>query len=253
MTRPPPDLLKMTAPGMVEIGVAETGVVGARAKRVGAGLVEAVYAEEAASSLLREASALVKDACLLLAEAASLLCADDTELAWVVPTLLLADARLLAADDKLVLAEDRLACTEERLLSTDAMLLEAGETVVVVALLALFASSTRLVAKGGFSEWTCSMALRSLLKTPCLNLGASECRIACIESSSMFSISWWKRSQSVIVDSECGGVGEARADVRRRMLSTTCRRNIMTICERKEALRQRRVASRKRWCSECRV
>ena len=149
-----------------------------------------------------------------------------------MPALLWADLRLLAADDKLVLADDRLACTDDRLLSTEAILLEAGDFVVVVALLALFASSTRLVANGGSSEWTCSIALRSLLKTPCLNFGASECRIACIELSSTFSINWWKRSQSVIVDSDCGGVGEARADVRSSVLSTTCRRNIMMKCGR---------------------
>jgi hypothetical protein len=82
------------------------------------------------------------------------------------------DETLLCTDDRLVFADDRLLATEDRLLSTEAMLLDAGETEVVV-LLWRFARDKRLVASGGFSEWTCSIALRSLLKTPCLNLGAN--------------------------------------------------------------------------------
>jgi len=83
---------------------------------------------------------------------------------------------LAATDDKLLLADDKLVATDDKLLSTEAMLAEAELTVADV-LVARLASSTRWVASGGFSEWTCSIALRSLLKTPCLNLGANECRM----------------------------------------------------------------------------
>lgn len=54
--------------------------------------------------------------------------------------------------------------------------LGVGVVEVVVALLplCLFAMCTSLDAIRGFSEWTCSIADRSLLKTPSLNLGDSE-------------------------------------------------------------------------------
>jgi len=48
------------------------------------------------------------------------------------------------------------------------------EEVVVVELLCLFAILSSLLATAGFSEWTCSIAVRSLLNTPSLNFGASE-------------------------------------------------------------------------------
>jgi NAD(P)H-dependent flavin oxidoreductase YrpB (nitropropane dioxygenase family) len=54
----------------------------------------------------------------------------------------------------------------------------AWEVVVVVVveveLLCLFAILSSLLATAGFSEWTCSIAVRSLLNTPSLNFGASE-------------------------------------------------------------------------------
>jgi len=53
----------MTAPGFVETGEAPLGVVGASARLVGAGFVDAVKADDAASSLLSDPSALVSDAC----------------------------------------------------------------------------------------------------------------------------------------------------------------------------------------------
>lgn len=55
VTSPPPELLKMTAPWLVATGVYPVGVVGARARLVSAGLVEAVNADDAASSLLSDA------------------------------------------------------------------------------------------------------------------------------------------------------------------------------------------------------
>ena len=54
VTSPPPELLYMTCPWVVETAVAPAGVVGARARLVGAGTVEAVRADEAANSLLSE-------------------------------------------------------------------------------------------------------------------------------------------------------------------------------------------------------
>jgi len=164
VTSPPPELLKMTAPGVVETGAAPLGVVGASARLVGAGIVDAVNADDAASSLLSDPSALVSDACWLLSDAASLL-TDVTALDCVVFWLTSTDVTLDAADDKLLFADDKLVATDDKLLSTETMLAEAELTVVVV-LLARLASSTRWVASGGFSEWTCSIALRSLLKTP---------------------------------------------------------------------------------------
>src|SRR5438045_5247768 len=60
-------------------------------------------------------------------------------------------------------------------LETAALLAAAGRLLdlVVVVLLWRLARDRRLVASSGFSEWTCSSALRSLLNTPCLNLGAN--------------------------------------------------------------------------------
>jgi hypothetical protein len=98
------------------------------------------------------------------------------------------------------------------------MLLDAGETEGVVVLLWRFARDRRLVASGGFSEWTCSIALRSLLKTPCLNLGANLWRIEWMELSSTLSTNLWNRSQSA-TESQGGGVGFPR-DVRSRVPST---------------------------------
>jgi hypothetical protein len=90
----------------------------------------------------------------------------------VLPPLVAAESTLLCTDDRLVCADDRLLAADDKLLSTEAMLLDAGETEVVFVVVWRFARDRRLVASGGFSEWTCSIALRSLLKTPCLNLGA---------------------------------------------------------------------------------
>lgn len=114
VTRPPPNVLKTTAPSLVPTGVADGGAVGASVTVVAAGTVEARIAEDRM---------------------------DDT----------------LAA----------------RELDSDAtLLLSAGVEVivdeVVVALLSclFFARCTSLLAMIGFSEWTCSIAARSLLKTP---------------------------------------------------------------------------------------
>ena len=135
--------------------------------------------------------------------------------------------RLLCADDKLLFADDRLVATDDRLLSTEAMLLDAGETGVVVVLVWRFARANRLVASGGFSEWTCSIALRSLLKTPCWNLGASLWRMEWMELSSTFSTNLWNRSQSAMESVGGSGVGLASA-VRSRLLSTrACRGKII--------------------------
>lgn len=80
------------------------------------------------------------------------------------------------------IAEERMEETlAARELDSDSALLCAGvdaveEVVVVVELLAclFFAKCTSLLAMIGLSEWTCSMAARSLLKTPSWNLGESE-------------------------------------------------------------------------------
>ena len=56
VTSPPPELLYTTSPVLVATAVAPLGVVGARARVVGAGTVDAVRADDAANALLREAS-----------------------------------------------------------------------------------------------------------------------------------------------------------------------------------------------------
>lgn len=78
--------------------------------------------------------------------------------------------------------EDTLAARE---LDSAIALLCAGvegvtEAEVVVLLVCLLcAKCTSLLAMIGFSEWTCSMAARSLLKTPSWNFGDSACRTEC--------------------------------------------------------------------------
>lgn len=145
---------------------------------------------------------------------------------------LAADETLLCTEDRLVCADDRLLATEDKLLSTEAMLLDAGEARVVVVLLCRFARERRLVASGGFSEWTCSIALRSLLKTPCLNLGANLWRMEWMELSSTLSTNLWNKSQSA-TESEYCVVGFPR-DVRSSVLSTrACRGKIIvaSVCK----------------------
>lgn len=78
VTTPPLDSLNMIAPLVVAMAVAPAGVEGATTIVVGAGRTEAVRADEAASSLLREDSALRRlDATedKLLSTEAMLLCA----------------------------------------------------------------------------------------------------------------------------------------------------------------------------------
>jgi hypothetical protein len=101
--------------------------------------------------------------------------------------------------------------------------LGVGVVEVVVALLplCLLAIWTSLDATRGFSEWTCSMADRSLLKTPSLNLGDSECRAWWIASESMESRSLLNSSQSIMAPScfDCFVAGDEKA-LRKRVLST---------------------------------
>ena len=74
---------------------------------------------------------------------------------------------------------------------------EAVDEVVVVELLSclFFARCTSLLAMTGFSEWTCSIAARSLLNTPSWNLGDSECKTECRAAGSTVSSRTWKASQ----------------------------------------------------------
>jgi hypothetical protein len=224
VTSPPPELLYTTPPFTVETAAALLGVVGARARVVAAGTVDAVSADDAANSLLRDPSALVSEADALLADKA----ADETLVCVAPPALLAADETLLCADDRLLAADDRLLCTE-------AILFDAGEVVVVVAvafvLVWRLARANRLVASGGFSEWTCSIALRSLLKTPCLNLGANWCRIEWMELSSTLSTSLWNRSQSAMASAGCC-LGFAPQAVRTRALSTRASRGKIIVARR---------------------
>jgi hypothetical protein len=96
VTSPPPELLYTTSPVWVVTAVAPLGVVGARARLVGAGTVDAVRADDAATALLIEASSLLTDAAL---EASALLAADEGLLDGVVVVLLwrLARERRLVA------------------------------------------------------------------------------------------------------------------------------------------------------------
>ena len=56
VTSPPPGLLYTTTPVLVAIAVAPLGVVGARARLVGGGTVDAVRADDAANALLTDAA-----------------------------------------------------------------------------------------------------------------------------------------------------------------------------------------------------
>jgi hypothetical protein len=125
VTSPPPELLYTTSPVLVAIAVAPLGVVGARARLVGGGTVDAVRADDAANALLRDACALVSEASWLLTDAEAL-----------------EPVALAAADERLLATDDRLLAAEERLL----------DAVVVALLFWRLARDRRLVASGGFSE-----------------------------------------------------------------------------------------------------
>lgn len=56
VTSPPPELLYTTSPVLVVTAVAPLGVVGARARLVGGGMVDAVRADDAANALLTDAA-----------------------------------------------------------------------------------------------------------------------------------------------------------------------------------------------------
>lgn len=106
--------------------------------------------------------------------------------------------------------------------------------VVALELLCLLAIWTSLEAMKGFSEWTCSMAERSLLKTPSLNLGASECRAWCMASLSMESRSALNSSQSIaaaLLFRVCWLAGDEKTQ-RKRVPSTRAfrRPNMVEVC-----------------------
>lgn len=165
------------------------------------------------------------------------------------PALFAADETLFCTDDTLLCADDRLLAAADKLLCTAAILLDAGEVVVVVVVLvARLARAKRLVASGGFSEWTCSMALRSLLKTPCLNLGANLCRIEWIELSSTLSTNLWNRSQSATESAGCW-VGFAHAA--RRVLSTRASRGKIIVARRYGGWAEMRFGVGERRASVC--
>lgn len=83
---------------------------------------------------------------------------------------------------------------------------EAVEEEVVVALLScLFrARCTSLLAMTGFSEWTCSMAARSLLNTPSWNLGDKACRTECRAAGLTLLRRDWNESQLTRASSSFG-------------------------------------------------
>lgn len=126
VTTPPPTVLYTTAPDPVEIGVADSGLVGATSTEVGDGRVVAVISEDSAEEM-----AELTDA------ATELDCSAELDSSGVV----------------------------------------AEEVVVVTVLFdpCLLAICTSLLAITGFSECTCSIAVRSLLKMPSLNLGDNAC------------------------------------------------------------------------------
>lgn len=129
--------------------------------------------------------------------------------------------------------EDTLAARE---LDSDAALLCAGvegvEVAEVVELLAclFFARWTSLLAMMGLSEWTCSMAARSLLKTPSWNLGDNECRTECSAAGSTESSNEEKASQSCSDRSSAGlNDGELNAPSSRLLKTNALRRAIMLV------------------------
>ena len=140
VTSPPPELLYTTSPVLVVIAVAPLGVVGARARLVGGGTVDAVRVDDAANALLRDAWVLVGEAWLLTDAVAA------EVLEPVALTVL--DERLLVTDGGLLVTGGRLLVTDGRLLVTE-RLLDVGVVVLVVWRLA---RDRRLVASGGFSE-----------------------------------------------------------------------------------------------------
>jgi hypothetical protein len=117
--------------------------------------------------------------------------------------------------------------------------------VVVLEPLCRLAIWTSLEAMKGFSEWTCSMAERSLLKTPSLNLGARECRAWCIASLSRDSRSELNSFQSTIATSVfrvCLVAGDERT-ARKRVLSTSAfrRPNMVEVRGRETGSRRRKL------------
>jgi len=128
--------------------------------------------------------------------------------------------------------DDTLAARE---LESDAALLCAGvegvtEALVVELLSCLFfAKCTSLLAMMGLSEWTCSIAARSLLKTPSWNLGDSECSTECSVAGSTESSNDENASQ-LCRDLSCAGpscAGVLRAPSNRLLKTNAFRRPIM--------------------------
>ena len=116
--------------------------------------------------------------------------------------------------------------------------LGVGVVLVVVALepLCLLAIWTSFDAIMGFSEWTCSRAERSLLKTPSLNLGESECKAWWMAPSSMVSRRAlnWSQSNTAALWFFCLMAGEEKA-ARKRVLSTRafCGPSMVEVCVRR--------------------
>jgi len=127
--------------------------------------------------------------------------------------------------------DDTLAARE---LESDAALLCAGvegvtEALVVELLACLFfAKCTSLLAMIGLSEWTCSIAARSLLKTPSWNVGDSECSTECSAAGSTESSSDENASQLCSDRSSTGLCGGELSAPSNRLLKTNAfRRPIM--------------------------
>lgn len=126
-------------------------------------------------------------------------------------------------------------------LDSEATTVELGLTDTVLLLSWRLARRRSEVARGAFSEWTASRAVRSREKTPSWNLEDQTCRAEWMEDSSTSASRRWKDSESWCrgdggrVDRCCRscwsgrpcGVGEERAE-RRRVLSTKdCDKKIM--------------------------
>src|SRR5271170_6521774 len=97
----------------------------------------------------------------------------------------------------------------------------------------------RLLASRGFSEWICSMALRSVLKTPCWNFGLRAWRIEWMLVSSRVSRSRSNTSQ-LAEESDLEvrvAAGEVRTGGRRRLIKRRpCCKNFIVMDEDEDSV-----------------
>jgi hypothetical protein len=177
--RPPVDWLKMTAPLMVLTAEAPAGVEGAMALVVGDGRTDEVSSEEddAAGEVFDEYGASELDVDEKLEEVVEEVAEGVVEAAGEGVVEAAREEVVKAAGEGVVQAAGEgvvEAAAEGVVQAAGEGVVEAAAEVVVFKLLWRFASSRRLVARGGSS---CLSALLSLLKTPCLYLGPREWRM----------------------------------------------------------------------------